>query len=442
MSSQAVAPTSVADRAKRRIIRRIMPYLFVLYIIAFLDRVNVSYAKLEMLHDLNFSEAVYGFGAGIFFFGYFLFEIPGSIIVEKWSARKWIARIMITWGILAILMGFIHTETHFYGVRFLLGAAEAGFFPGIIVYLSHWFRYEDRAKAVAMFMTAIPFSNILGSPISGLLLDIKWFNLAGWRWLFILEGLPAIIFGFVTIFYLTDRPQQAKWLKDDEREWISGELEKEHQQKAASHSISILKAFQNRDVLLITAAYFFIVTSNYGLNFFLPTFVKKLSGSSNLMITLITAIPYCFYLIAMLLFGWSSDRTGERRWHTVIPMIAVGLGLLLSIPTQNHAVLAVAMFSLASAGLGGYLPSFWALPTRFLTGAAAAATIGLVNSVGNLGGFVGPYVVGYLNTTTNSFIGGVLYLAISAFAAACCIVALRQRHNAADSTEPLPASKA
>jgi ACS family tartrate transporter-like MFS transporter len=442
LESQAVALTPVADRAKRRIIRRIMPYLFVLYIIAFLDRVNVSYAKLEMLHDLNFSEAVYGFGAGIFFFGYFLFEIPGSIIVEKWSARKWIARIMISWGILAVLMGFIHTETQFYGVRFLLGAAEAGFFPGIIVYLSHWFRYEDRAKAVAMFMTAIPFSNILGSPISGLLLDIKWFNLQGWRWLFILEGFPAIIFGFVTLYYLTDRPQQAKWLKDDEREWITGELEKEHQQKAASHSLSILKAFQNRDVLLLTAAYFFIVTSNYGLNFFLPTFVKKLSGSSNLMITLITAIPYCFYLIAMLFLGWSSDRTGERRWHTVIPMVAVGLGLLLSIPAQDNAVLAVAMFSLASAGLGGYLPSFWALPTRFLTGAAAAATIGLVNSVGNLGGFVGPYVVGYLNTRTNSFVGGVLYLAISAFVAACCIVALRQRHKAVDTIEPLPTSKA
>jgi D-galactonate transporter len=438
MTEQTNTLSPVASRARRRIIRRIMPYLFLLYIIAFLDRVNVSYAKLEMLNDLNFSEAVYGFGAGIFFFGYFLFEIPGSIIVEKWSARKWIARIMITWGILAIFMGFIHTKNEFYIVRFLLGAAEAGFFPGIIVYLSHWFRYEDRAKAVAMFMTAVPFSNIAGSPISGLLLDIKWLNLAGWRWLFIIEGLPAIIFGVVTLFYLTDRPHQAKWLPDEEREWIAGELEKEHQQKAASHSLSIWKAFGNRDVLLLTAAYFFIVTSNYGLNFFLPTFVKKLSGSSNLMITLITAIPYCFYLIAMLLLGWSSDRTGERRWHTALSMLVVGIGLLLSIAAQDHAVLAVSMFCVASAGLGGYLPGFWALPTRFLTGAAAAATIGLVNSVGNLGGFVGPYVVGYLNNATGSFIGGVLYLAVSAFAAAVCIASLRRQHNVAQTTGQAP----
>src|ERR1051325_3082738 len=244
MASQAVASAPVASRARRRIIRRTVPYLFLLYIIAFLDRVNVGYAKLGMLPDLNFSEAVYGFGAGVFFFGYFLFEIPGSIIVEKWSARKWIARIMISWGILAILMGFIHTKGEFYTVRFLLGAAEAGFFPGLIVYLGHWFRYEDRAKAVAMFMTAIPVSNIIGSPISGLLLDINWLNLAGWRWLFILEGLPAIIFGVVTIYYLTDRPHQAKWLAEDEREWIVGELEKEHQMKAAYHSLSIRKAFQ------------------------------------------------------------------------------------------------------------------------------------------------------------------------------------------------------
>src|SRR5215216_5164332 len=232
MPGQKVEQIDIADRARRRVMLRIMPYLFLLYIIAFLDRVNVSYAALAMKDDLGFTDDVMGFGAGIFFIGYFLLEIPGSILVEKWSARGWIARIMISWGILAILMGFIHTKTEFYGVRFLLGAAEAGFFPGIIVYLSHWFRYEDRAKAVAMFMTAIPFSNILGSPISGLLLDIRWFNLEGWRWLFILEGLPAIIFGFVTIYYLTDRPQQAKWLKDEEREWITGELEKEHQQKA------------------------------------------------------------------------------------------------------------------------------------------------------------------------------------------------------------------
>ena len=452
MSTQAALLTPLALRARRRILRRILPYLFVLYIIAYLDRVNVGYAALEMSKALGFTAEVFGFGAGIFFIGYFLLEIPGSIIVEKWSARLWIARIMISWGLLAILMGFIHTTTQFYLVRFLLGAAEAGFFPGIIVYLSHWFRYEDRAKAIALFMAAIPISNIVGSPISGLLLGINWFQLAGWRWLFIIEGLPAIIFGIVTIFFLTDWPHQAKWLPADEREWITSVLEQEKQAKLKGHSYRIFEAFKHREVLLLTAAYFLIVTSNYGLNFWLPVFVKKVSGSSNLIVSLIAALPYCFYLTSMLLVGWSSDRTGERRWHTATSMLVVSAGLLLSAVFQDSLGLAVSMFCLASVGLGGYLPSFWPLPTSFLTGASAAATIGLINSVGNLGGFVGPFVVGYLSThsrgisetvislpfvgrfaagylstSAGSFFWGVLYLSLSASLAACFILALRHR---------------
>ncbi|MBI3949732.1 MAG: MFS transporter [Acidobacteria bacterium] len=406
--------------------RRIMPYVFILYIIAFLDRVNIGYAALEMTKDLGFTAEVYGFGAGIFFIGYVLLEIPGTLLVENWSARGWIARIMISWGILATLMGFIHTATQFYWVRFLLGAAEAGFFPGIIVYLSHWFGYEDRAKAVALFMAAIPISNIIGSPLSGLLLGINWFGLAGWRWLFILEGAPAIIFGIATIFYLTDWPHQAKWLLAGEREWITAELDQEKQRKNAEHSYRIWEALKHREVIMLTLAYFFIVTSLYGFNFWLPTIIKKLSGLPNLLVTLIAALPYCIGLIAMLLIGWSSDRTGERRWHTALPMIVTSLGLLLSAVTQNNAAVAIAMFCLAAAGLSGYLPGFWALPTSFLTGSAAAAAIGLINSVGNIGGFVGPYVVGYVRTATNSFFGGVLYLSLSALVAAGFILALRQ----------------
>jgi MFS transporter, ACS family, tartrate transporter len=229
--------------------RHILPYLFLLHIIAFLDRVNVSYAALEMTKDLGFTAEVYGFGAGIFFIGYFLLEIPGSLLVELWSARGWIARIMISWGVLAVLMGFITTATQFYWVRFLLGAAEAGFFPGLIVYLSHWFRYEDRAKAVALFMAAIPISNILGAPLSGFLLGMNWYGMTGWRWLFILEGAPAIIFGIATIFYLTDWPHQAKWLPEDEREWITTELEKEKQAKKATHSQAIWEALKQREVI-------------------------------------------------------------------------------------------------------------------------------------------------------------------------------------------------
>lgn len=425
MTSQQVS-ASAAERARRRIMGRILPYVFLLFIIAFLDRVNLSYAVLEMTKDLGFTPKVLGFGAGVFFIGYFLLEIPGSLLVENWSARGWIARIMISWGVLAVLMGFINTARQFYLARFLLGAAEAGFFPGIIVYLSHWFRYEDRAKAVALFMTAIPISNIIGSPLSGLILGINWLGIAGWRWIFILEGAPAIIFGIVTIFYLTDWPHQAKWLPTEEREWITKELEREKQAKQAAHSYHVWEVLRQREVILLVLAYFFAVTSGYGFIFWLPTIVKKVSGLPDLVVTLISALPYCIALMTMLLAGWSSDRTGERRWHTAGLMVVASAGLLLSAVTQSSAPLSIAMLCLAGAGLYSYVPVFWAIPTSFLAGSAAAAAIGLINSVGNLGGFVGPYVVGYIDTATNSFFGGVLYLSISALVAASFILALRQ----------------
>jgi D-galactonate transporter len=415
----------VADRARRRINRRIMPYLFLLYIIAYLDRVNVGYAALDMTGDLGFTPEVYGFGAGIFFIGYFLLEIPGSLLVEKWSARRWIARIMLSWGMIAVLTGFIHSATEFYWARFLLGAAEAGFFPGIIVHLSHWYRYEDRAKAVALFMAAIPVANILGSPISGLLLQVTWFGMAGWRWLFIIEGVPAVVFGIVTIFYLTDRPPQARWLREDEREWITTTLEQERRAKQATHGYKVLEAMRHREVIVLTLAYFFIVTSVYGFNLWMPTILREVSGSSNLVVTLLAILPYSIGLIAMLLTGWSSDRTRERRWHTAFSMMAASLGLVLSVLFRNHPGAAILMFCVAAAGTHGYLPGFWALPTSFLTGTAAAASIGLINSIGNLGGFVGPYVVGYINQATGSFFGGMLYLSISALLAAGCILSLR-----------------
>jgi D-galactonate transporter len=424
-ANQKADLNSLVDRTRRRIMRRIMPYLFLLFIIAYLDRVNVGYAALQMKGDLGFTDDILGFGAGIFFIGYFLLEIPGCILVEKWSARGWIARIMISWGIVAILMGFVHTRHQFYFLRFLLGAAEAGFFPGIIVYFSHWFRYEDRAKAVAMFMAAIPIANIVGSPASGLLLRANWLGVAGWRWLFIIEGAPAIIFGVVTIFYLTDRPHQAKWLEQEEREWITAELENEHQTKQRTHSYGILQAFRHREVIRLTLAYFFMVTALYGFNFWLPTIIKKLSGTTNLVVTLISALPYCVALVSILLVGWSSDRTKERRWHTALSMMAASLGLTLSVALWDHTALAVSMFCLAAAGMYGFLPGFWSLPTSFLTGTAAAASIGLINSIGNLGGFAGPYVVGYLSKRTNSFIAGVLYLSLSAFLAAGFVLSLR-----------------
>ena len=413
------------NRTKKRITRRLMPFLICLFIVAFIDRVNLGYAALEMTKDLGFNPEIFGFGAGIFFFGYFLFEIPGTLLVETWSARKWLARIIISWGILAVLMGFIQNSTHFYIARFLLGAAEAGFFPGVIVYLSHWFRAQDRAKAVAMFMAAIPVSNIFGAPLSGLILGAKWFGLAGWRWVFILEGFPAVILGIATIFYLTDRPKDAKWLAEDEKAWISDELEREKESKKSRRNFSIWQAFRHRNVLLLAAGYFCAVTAAYGFNFWLPTILKGLSGYTNLQISAIAALPYCAGLVTMLVVGWSSDRTRERRWHTALSLLVVSVGLFLSASVSENIFLAVAFFCFAGAGLYSYLPGFWAIPATFLTESAAAASIGLINSVGNLGGFVGPYIVGYLNNKTNSFYTGIIYLSCSAAAAAILILMVR-----------------
>lgn len=415
----------VADRCRRRVMWRLMPFLFVLYVIAYLDRVNLSFATLQMKGDLHFTDSIIGFGAGIFFIGYVVLEIPGTILVEKWSARGWIARIMVSWGIVAMLMGFMQTKNQFYTLRILLGAAEAGFFPGIIVYISHWFRYQDRAKAVAFLMAGISVSNIIGSPLSGLLMRLNWLGVSGWRWMFIIEGLPAIIFGVVTLFYLTDRPHQASWLPENERAWLVGELEKEKQAKQAKHSLGILQALRHREVILLTLAYFFMVTAVYGINFWLPSIIKKQSGYSTMVVTLISGFVYCIALISILLVGWHSDKTKERRWHTALAMMTTSLGLVLSVVAGNHTAFLVAMFCLGAVGTAGYLPGFWALPGSFLTGTAAAACIGLINSFGNLGGAVGPSIVGYLSDKTGSYVGGILYLSASALVASVLILSLR-----------------
>jgi len=426
MNSEHIQPDSAAARARRKISQRLLPFLIMIYAVAFIDRVNVGYAALEMTGDLGFTPEIFGFGAGIFFFGYFLFEIPGTYLVETWSARKWLARIIFTWGIIAVWMGFIRTDTQFYIARFLLGAAEAGFFPGVIVYLSHWFRYEDRAKAVAMFMAAIPVANILGAPISGLLLGVNWFGLEGWRWVFIIEGFPAVVLGVVTVFYLTDRPKDASWLENDEREWIESELAREKEVRKAQGEIGILAALRHRNVLILTLTYFCAVTAVYGFNFWLPTILKGLSGLSNLQVSLVAAIPYIAGLVAMIIVGWTSDRTKERRWHTSISLLVVSVGLFLGAVAKDNVFLAVALFTIACAGLYSYLPGFWAIPGTFLTEAAAAVSVGFVNSVGNLGGFFGPYIVGFFESRTGSAFGGIIYLSGSALAAALLVLLIRK----------------
>jgi ACS family tartrate transporter-like MFS transporter len=385
--------------------------------------VNVAYAALEMTRDLGFTPEVFGFGAGIFFIGYFLLEIPGALLVEKWSARAWIARIMISWGFFTILVGFVHTAPQFYWARFFLGMAEAGFFPGMIVYLTHWFRAEDRAKAVALFMAAIPVSNIVGAPVSGWILGINWLGLPGWRWVFILEGIPAVVLGVVTIFYLPDWPRHARWLPADERDWITNELEREKREKESRRTFTVWQALRHREVILVALVYFLGVTGGYGVGFWLPTILKQLSGLSNLAVSFIAAVPYVL-LLAMVLVGWSSDRRRERRWHAAVPLMVAGVALGASVAARSHLLAAIVLLAVAAACTWTFAPVFWSLPTALLTQGAAAASIGLINSVGNLGGFVGPYVVGYLEKQTGSSAAGLLYLVASLLLAGILVLRL------------------
>lgn len=434
VADSALSP--VAERARRRITWRLMPFLLLLYFLAYIDRTNVSVAALDMKKTLGegglgFTDAIIGTGAGIFFIGYFLLEIPGTLIVERWSARKWIARIMISWGVIAALMGLIGTKwmnfsdnvTQFYVLRFILGIAEAGFFPGIVVYLSHWFRYADRAKAKSQFMIGLPIATMLGVPLSQLIMkNIHWGGLEGWRWVYILEGIPSIILGLITIFYLTDWPSEAKWLPEDEKQWIMGELERERQEKLASGDDNLWKAIKaglgNPKTLLLSAIYIFIVTGYYGLTFFLPSIAKKMvSGTSAtdhlLKDYLIPAVPYAFGLVAMLMNSASSDRTGERRWHTVWPMLLGAAALALSLLSGDNVAVAFAFLCLVGVGVHAYLPVFWTWPTKFMTASAAAAAVGLINSFGNLGGYVGPKVVGWLSDKYQSYVPGQWFLVVS-----------------------------
>jgi ACS family tartrate transporter-like MFS transporter len=404
------ADFEVAQRTRKRIVWRLLPFLFVLYIIAFLDRMNVGAAALQMPGDLGFNDRVIGLGAGMFFIGYVVLEIPGALIAERWSARRWISRIMISWGIVTVLMAFIHTVREFYLVRFLVGAAEAGFLPAVLVYVSHWFRTEDRGKAVASFYAANPLSYVIGSPLAGLLLGISWLGTRGWRWLFVLEGIPAIVFGAITIFYLTDWPRQARWLRDDEREWIETELGREKQAKQKVRSYTVWQALRQRDVILLTLCYFFATAGGYGIAFWLPTILKRLSGQSDIRVTLFAALPFLAGFVMQQCNGWHSDKAGERRWHAAVPIFLAGAALLLAVKFGSSTGLAVSLFTLVGASYFAFHPCFWAVPSTFLSASAAAASIGLINSLGNLGGFVGPLMMGYLVTRTRSFTAGLLYL--------------------------------
>jgi len=419
----------LAKTLPRRVAIRLLPFLFVLYVIAFVDRMNIGAAALQMPQDLGFDEKVLGLGAGIFFLGYFLLQIPGALAAEHWSARRWIAAVMFIWGILTVVMAFIHTEREFYVVRFLVGAAEAGFFPAVVVYLTHWFRALDRAKAVAGFYAAMPLSYVIGSPLAGVLLGLSWLGWKGWRWLFILEGIPAVVMSLIALFYLTDWPRQASWLGLKEREWIADQLEKEKKAKREVRDFKISQALGNRNVILLTFCYFFAVAGNYGIAFWLPIILKRLSSQSDFKVTLLASLPYFAGFFTQQINAWHSDRDQERRWHATIPVLLSGLSVLLAINFGSSVALSVIFFTLSGAAYYAYHPPFWAVPTEFLSGSAAAASIGLINSIGNLGGFVGPLIMGYLATRTKSFHVGLGYLVGSFFLSGILMLAVGTGHG-------------
>lgn len=418
---------SLSQNTRRRIALRLLPFLFILYVIAFLDRMNVGTAALEMSRDLGLNDRAIGLGAGIFFLGYFLLQIPGALMAERWSARRWIARIMISWGILTFLLAFIHSARQFYVIRFLVGAAEAGFFPAVIVYLTHWFRASDRAKAVAAFYAAMPLSYVIGSPLAGWLLGISWFGLHGWRWLFILEGIPAILLGVITLFYLTDWPREADWLNPDEQNWIIYNLDQEKKSKQRVRSYTIWEAFRHRDIILLTTCYFFAVAGNYGIGFWLPSFLKRISGETDTKVALLASLPYVAGFLVQQLNGWHSDRVRERRWHAAVPLLLSGIFLWVAIRTESNIFLSLLFFVGVGGAYYGFHPAFWSVPTEFLSDSAAAASIGLINSVGNLGGFVGPFIVGYLLTRTRSFSAGLSFLVGSWLVSAMLMLSVRGR---------------
>jgi ACS family tartrate transporter-like MFS transporter len=395
--------------------------------INYIDRVNVSFANLRMSIDLGFSDRVYGLGVGMFYITYVLFEIPGAVIAERWSARKWTVRIMISWGLVTILTGFVHTATQFYAARFLLGAAESSFFPGMIVYLTHWFCARDRGRAIACLYAANPAAALIGSPLAGWLLGVHWLSLAGWRWLFILEGIPAVVIGLITGFYMTDRPEQAHWLPEDERHWLIGELAKELEAKSKIRKPTTLQAFGDGRIIRLVIAYFLALTGALGTIYWIPTFLKRLSGASNQMVTWLLLGPALMGVTGMLINGWHSDKTAERRLHTAIPLLVAGSMFGLVALDRHDVPLAVVWLLLGSGFLYAYYPTFWAIPTMMFSEAVAAATFGLINSIGQLGGLAGNYTVGYLNDRTHSLTASLTFIALVYVLAGALILTLRVR---------------
>ena len=424
-SDSSSASIPIGTQAIRKARLRILPFVFLLFVVALLDRVNIGFAALTMNQELAISSQQFGLVFGLFFFGYFLLEIPSNLLLHKLGARVWIARILISWGIVAMLTGFVHTVHQLYIVRFLLGLAEAGFFPGMALYLTYWFPERERARALALLIAAIPVTTILGAPLSGLILDhVHWLSLSSWRWLLILEGAPAIACGALTYYLLPDRPAAARFLSAAEREWIRAEVALEEQQKLAQHQYSVLQTLASGRVWHLALTYFGLMIGNYALQSWTPQLVKSLSSLySNSTIGLLVTIPNLVGLAAMIIVSRNSDRKLERRYHVAIPAIVAAAALVLLGATRSP-LYSVTLLSLAAAGIYSLLGPFWTLPGEFLTGFSAAAGIALINSVGNLGGFAGPYMIGTIAMKTGSLYAGLATAGFALFLAAVLVLLL------------------
>jgi ACS family tartrate transporter-like MFS transporter len=425
-----------------KVTRRLIPFLFLLYVVNILDRINVSFARLTMLDDLHLGEEVYALGASIFYLGYVVFEVPSNLILNRTGARRWISRILISWGLITCAMMLVRGPWGFYLLRILLGVAEAGFFPGIILYLTYWFPARERARAVALFMAGSPVTGILGNPLSGAIME--WMDqvagLRGWQWVFLLEGLPAVLLGVIALRYLTDRPEHARWLTPEERHWLSAEISREEKYRERRHGLSLLQALRDGRVWLLIVLYFTVATGSGAFGFYLPKLVDdRFPGLNKFQVGLVAAIPNVCAAVCMVINGVHSDRTGERRWHVAGPafLSAVGWALAAWFVSPVPGLLAI---TLAGVGIMCMLPTFWSLPTAFLSGVAAAGGIALINSLGNLGGFTGPNLIGQLLVRTGSFTSG--FLAVAVIMCLGGILALCVRHDpAADGKEPRPAGE-
>jgi len=429
----------VEQRTMAKVTRRLVPFLVLCYFVAYLDRVNVGFAGLTMRGDLGLSASAYGLASGIFFLAYFIFEVPSNLLLHKFGARKWIARIMFSWGLVSGANAFVTGETSFDVVRVLLGIAEAGFFPGIIFFLTLWFPATYRGRIVGWFMAAIPASSVIGAPVSSMLLYLDGVaGLKGWQWMFILEALPALLLSVVVFFYLTDRPADARWLADDERRWLAGRLAAEERQRQSREDLSVGQALLDPRVLTLALIYFGAVATNYGIGFWLPQIVQGFGGLTKLQIGLITAIPYAVGTVSMIVWGRRSDQRMERKVHVGIPLFVAALGITAA-AVVDEPILKMAALTLAAFGVFSSLPVFWTLPAAFLSGPASAAGIAIINALGNLSGFVGPYAMGWIKDATGSFAGGLLVIAALALVSLVAVALLR--HDRKLERVPVPAAE-